>query len=69
MADVFGVLRLGTRRVLHVPQEQLAQLLSLSRQTVNQVLKDFEARGILKLAYGEIEVLDFSRLHQLGYEM
>ncbi|OCS49430.1 Crp/Fnr family transcriptional regulator [Ralstonia pickettii] len=69
MADGYGDLRLGTRRVLHVPQEQLAQLLSLSRQTVNQVLKDFEARGILKLAYGEIEVLDFSRLHQLGYEL
>lgn len=45
MADGYGDLRLGTRRVLRVPQEQLALLLALSRQTVNQVLKDFEARG------------------------
>lgn len=72
MADGYGDLRLGSRRVLRVPQEQLAQLLALSRQTVNQVLKDFQARGILKLAYGEIELLDFAGLrevaHKLAYE-
>lgn len=66
MADGYGDLRLGSRRVLHVPQEQLAQLLALSRQTVNQVLKDLQARGILKLAYGEIELLDFARLQELA---
>ena len=73
MADGYGDLRLGSRRVLRVPQEQLAQLLALSRQTVNQVLKDFQARGILKLAYGEIELLDFAGLrevaHKLAYEV
>lgn len=68
MADGYGDLRLGTRRVLRVPQEQLAQLLALSRQTVNQVLKDFQARGILKVAYGEIELLDFAGLHALAHE-
>ncbi|GCB05121.1 Crp/Fnr family transcriptional regulator [Ralstonia sp. SET104] len=72
MADGYGDLRLGSRRVLRVPQEQLAQLLALSRQTVNHVLKDFQARGILKLAYGEIELLDFAGLrevaHKLAYE-
>ena len=68
MAEGYGDLRLGTRRVLHVPQERLAQLLALSRQTVNQVLKDFQARGILRLAYGEIELLDFASLQQLAYE-
>lgn len=66
MADGYGDLRLGTRRVLHVPQEQLAQLLALSRQTVNQVLKDLQARGMLKLAYGEIELLDFAGLQALA---
>lgn len=66
MADGYGDLRLGTRRVLRVPQEQLAQLLALSRQTVNQVLKDFQARGILKLAYGEIELIDFAGLRALA---
>ncbi|WP_459199724.1 Crp/Fnr family transcriptional regulator (plasmid) [Ralstonia pseudosolanacearum] len=66
MADGYGDLRLGTRRVLCVPQEQLALLLALSRQTVNQVLKDFEARGLLRLAYGEIELLDFAGLRALA---
>ncbi|MCO5397948.1 Crp/Fnr family transcriptional regulator [Ralstonia soli] len=66
MADGYGDLRLGSRRVLHVPQEQLAQLLALSRQTVNQVLKDLQARGMLRLAYGEIELLDFAGLQALA---
>ncbi len=66
MAGGYGDLRLGTRRVLRVPQEQLAQLLALSRQTVNQVLKDFQARGILKVAYGEIELLDLDGLRAIA---
>lgn len=66
MADGYGDLRLGTHRVLRVPQEQLAQLLALSRQTVNQALKDLQARGMLKLAYGEIELLDVQRLRDLA---
>ncbi|WP_414706755.1 Crp/Fnr family transcriptional regulator [Ralstonia sp. UBA689] len=69
MADGYGDLRLGSRRVLRVPQEQLAQLLALSRQTVNQVLKDLQARGILKVAYGEIELLDFPGLHALAHAL
>jgi CRP-like cAMP-binding protein len=66
MAGGYGDLRLGTRRVLRVPQEQLAQLLALCRQSVNQVLKDFQARGILKVAYGEIELLDLDGLRAIA---
>lgn len=69
IADGYGDLRLGTRRVLRVPQEQLAQLLALSRQTVNQVLKELQARGLLKLAYGEIELLDLVGLQALAHEI
>ncbi|AZD70611.1 Crp/Fnr family transcriptional regulator [Pseudomonas chlororaphis] len=54
------------RRVLHLPQEQLALLLSLSRQTTNQILKDLQGQGILKLGYGEIEILDEDRLRALA---
>ncbi|AZE02414.1 Crp/Fnr family transcriptional regulator [Pseudomonas chlororaphis] len=54
------------RRVLHLPQEQLALLLSLSRQTTNQILKDLQGQGILKLGYGEIEILDEDRLRILA---
>ncbi|SEN45207.1 cAMP-binding domain of CRP or a regulatory subunit of cAMP-dependent protein kinases [Pseudomonas sp. ok272] len=56
----------ATRRVLQLPQEQLALLLSLSRQTTNQILKDLEHQGMLRLGYGEIELLDTPRLQALA---
>ncbi|WP_341304192.1 Crp/Fnr family transcriptional regulator [Pseudomonas sp. TMP25] len=52
------------RRVIHLPQEQLALMLSISRQTTNQILKDLESQGMLRLNYGEIEILDLQRLRQ-----
>ena len=52
------------RRVLHLPQEQLALMLAISRQTTNQILKELEAQGIVRLTYGEIEILDLPRLRQ-----
>lgn len=48
----------GRRRVIQLAQEQLAMMLALSRQTTNQILKDLEAQGALRLTYGEIEILD-----------
>ncbi|CRL49464.1 MULTISPECIES: Crp/Fnr family transcriptional regulator [Pseudomonas] len=54
------------RRVLQLPQEQLASLLSLSRQTTNQLLKDLQGQGILNLKYGEIEIVDAERLRALA---
>ncbi|MDD2161913.1 MULTISPECIES: Crp/Fnr family transcriptional regulator [Pseudomonas] len=52
------------RRVLHLPQEQLALMLAISRQTTNQILKELEGQGIVRLTYGEIEILDWPRLRQ-----
>jgi len=52
----------GARRVIHLSQEQLALMLAISRQTTNQILKDLEAQGILRLTYGGIEILDPERL-------
>ena len=54
------------RRVLQLPQEQLASMLSLSRQTTNQILKDLQGQGIVNLKYGEIEILDAERLRALA---
>jgi len=54
------------RRVLQLPQEQLASLLSLSRQTTNQLLKELQGQGILNLKYGEIEIVDAERLRALA---
>ena len=49
-------------RALQLPQEQLALMLSLSRQTTNQLLNDLQSQGIVRLNYGAIEVLDLARL-------
>ena len=54
------------RRLLQLPQEQLASMLSLSRQTTNQILKDLQGQGIIGLGYGEIEILDAVRLRALA---
>ncbi|MEX3840589.1 Crp/Fnr family transcriptional regulator [Paraburkholderia sp. BR10882] len=50
------------RRVINVPQEDLALMLALSRQTVNQILRQFEREGLLALRYGEIEIVDAAGL-------
>jgi len=54
------------RRILQLPQEQLAAMLSLSRQTTNQILKELQGQGIIGLSYGEIEILDAERLRVLA---
>lgn len=64
IAEGYGEIE-PARRVLQLPQEQLALMLSLSRQTTNQILKDLQAQGIVQLAYGEIEILDIERLRAL----
>lgn len=52
------------RYLIPVQQEQLGQLLSLSRQTINQLLQQLVASGVIRTSYGEIEVLDLKLLKQ-----
>lgn len=54
------------KRVLHLAQEQLALMLAISRQTTNQILKDLQAQGIVRLTYGEIEIVDLQRLREVA---
>ncbi|MDH4651879.1 MULTISPECIES: Crp/Fnr family transcriptional regulator [unclassified Pseudomonas] len=61
IAEGYGE-RSGQQRVIQLAQEQLAMMLAISRQTTNQILKDLEAQGALRLSYGEIEILDPERL-------
>ena len=51
-----------TLRVLAVTQEQLALMIGVSRQTTNQILRDFKARGVLQAQRGSIELLDLQAL-------
>jgi len=45
------------RRRLRLPQEQLALMMGVSRQSVNKALRALEAQGLVALRYGGIELL------------
>lgn len=54
------------RRTIRVPQEQLALMLGVTRQSVNKALRKLEAQGLLALRYGAIELLDATALQRLA---
>jgi CRP/FNR family transcriptional regulator, cyclic AMP receptor protein len=54
------------RRTVELKQEQLAMMLNVSRQTANQLLKELESLGLVKLAYGEVEIIDAARFRALA---
>lgn len=67
MAEGHGMLAPGlAQRRIGVNQAQLGAMLALSRQTVSEVLRDFEARGWLRRHYGEVELLDLAALRRAG---
>lgn len=47
---------------LKISQEEVGQLAGLSRQRVNGALKVLEERGLIRVAYGEIHILDIQKL-------
>lgn len=52
--------------VVPISQTQLGLMLSLSRQTTNQVLQTLQDQNVLRVAYGRIEVLDRLRLMDIA---
>lgn len=67
LAGLFNpVLYPGIGSSLPVSQEELGQLVGLSRQRVNQALKCLEAEGLLRVEYGSVTVLDLARLRVYG---
>jgi CRP-like cAMP-binding protein len=54
------------RRAIRIKQEHLARTLGMSRQTVNRLLKLLEHRRLIRLRYGEIELLDHAGVLSLG---
>ncbi len=73
-AVLSAALRLARRLVqlsqqqadIPLQQEQLGQLLSLSRQTTNQLLRQLVAQGLIQSQYGGITVLNRPALLQLA---
>ncbi|WP_335951374.1 Crp/Fnr family transcriptional regulator [Acinetobacter beijerinckii] len=51
---------------IQISQDQLANMLTISRQTVNQELNAFEKQGIIQLGFKKIQVVDFKKLKLLS---
>lgn len=51
---------------IQISQDQLANMLTVSRQTVNQELNQFEKQGVIQLGFKKIVVLDLERLRILA---
>ena len=63
LANRFGSMDGGYLRVTHdLTQEELAQLVGASRETVNKALADFASRGWLRLEGKGVVILDRERL-------
>jgi CRP-like cAMP-binding protein len=63
LAGLFNpVLYAGIGNSLLMSQEELGQLVGLSRQRVNQALKVLEQAGLLRIDYGGVTVLDLPGL-------
>ena len=65
LADKFGTLTDEGIQVNHdLTQEELAQLVGASRETVNKALADFATRGWLQLAAKSVLIIDQDRLRR-----
>ncbi|EPF72614.1 cyclic nucleotide-binding protein [Acinetobacter gyllenbergii] len=51
---------------IQISQDQLANMLTVSRQTINQELNQFEKQGVIQLGFKKIVVLDLERLRILA---
>lgn len=63
LAALFNpVLYPGVGEVLRITQQELAYLVGLSRQRVNEALAALEAQGAIRVEYGGLRILDLQAL-------
>ncbi len=63
LAALFNpVLYPGVGEVLRITQQELAYLVGLSRQRVNEALAALEAQGTIRVEYGGLRILDLQAL-------
>lgn len=63
LAALFNpVLYPGVGELLRITQQELAYLVGLSRQRVNEALSSLAARGLIRVEYGGVRVLDLPGL-------
>ncbi len=59
------VLYPGVGEVLRITQQELAYLVGLSRQRVNEALSALQDRGLIRIEYGGLRVLDLAGLRSI----
>ncbi|MCX7662294.1 MAG: Crp/Fnr family transcriptional regulator [Tepidimonas fonticaldi] len=59
----------GVGQVLRITQQELAYLVGLSRQRVNQALARWQQAGAIRVEYGGLRVLDLDTLRSAGRGM
>ncbi|CAN5427009.1 Crp/Fnr family transcriptional regulator [soil metagenome] len=63
LAALFNpVLFPGVGGMLRITQQELAYLIGLSRQRVNEALRALEAQGMIRVEYGGLRVIDLAAL-------
>ncbi len=55
----------GIQITIHLPQDDLAMLISTTRQTINKRLADWQRLGWIEVRYGKIVILNMEALQQL----
>jgi CRP-like cAMP-binding protein len=58
------VLYPGVGELLRITQQELGYLVGLSRQRVNEALRTLQARGLIRIEYGGVRVLDLAGLQR-----
>ncbi|EXR29122.1 MULTISPECIES: Crp/Fnr family transcriptional regulator [Acinetobacter] len=53
-------------RQIHISQDQLANMLTVSRQTINHELNLLEKQNIIKISFRKIEILDMEKLNLIA---
>ena len=68
LAALFNpVLYPGVGEILRITQQELAYLVGLSRQRVNEALANLQAQGTIRIEYGGLRVLDLAALRSSAF--
>ncbi|MFV0680636.1 Crp/Fnr family transcriptional regulator [Ottowia sp.] len=57
----------GVGQLLRITQQELAYLVGLSRQRVNEALKALAARGLIQIEYGGLRIVDLAALRNQSF--
>jgi CRP/FNR family cyclic AMP-dependent transcriptional regulator len=66
LLEGYGARKAAPSCSVRVSQERLGMMLSLSRQTVNELLRDMEGEGIIQCQRGGVRILDPGRLRDVA---